>query len=258
LPDVFVSNEVTTYFPEDGCKIHVLCWSISEAQFGDIQRVRQDIVELRDYLHAQKIPHACAHPLYRINDRLTLDHFEKLLLLFNVFETMNGGRDRRGNDLVLAILKGLHREQLEDMTNRHSITPVGEQPWIKGFSGGSDDHSGAFIAKGFTECPDSRTPAEFLDHVCQRRGTSGGLDGTPLSFAHSLYSIGYQYYRDRFLSKSEGGGALVLKVMGEIFGKQQTQLGLRDKVSYYANKIARRPERPAEIEFKRMISSEMV
>jgi hypothetical protein len=92
----------------------------------------------------------------------------------------------------------------------------------------------------------------------RRRGTSGGLDGTPLSFAHSLYSIGYQYYRDRFLSKSEGGGALVLKVMGEIFGKQQTQLCLRDKVSYYANKIARRPERPAEIEFKRMISSEMV
>jgi glycosyltransferase involved in cell wall biosynthesis len=258
LPDVFVSNEVTTYFPEDGCKIHVLCWNISETQFIEIQRLRRDIVDLRDYLHAQKIPHSCAHPLYRINDRLTLDHFEKLLLLFNVFETMNGGRGRDGNDLVLAILKSLDREQLENMANRHGIAPVGEQPWVKGFSGGSDDHSGAFIAKGFTECPDSHTPAEFLDHVARRRGLSGGLDGTPLSFAHSLYSIGYRYYRDRFLSKSEADGDLVLKVMGKIFGKKQTQLGLRDRVSYYANKIARRPERPVEIEFKRMISTEMV
>src|SRR5262249_21298579 len=37
----------------------------------------------------------------------------------------------------------------------------------------------------------------------------------------------------------------------------QTQIGLRDKVSYYSGKITRRPEKPAEIEFKRMISTEM-
>lgn len=45
LPDTFVSEEITTYFPEDNCKIHVL-----------------------------------AHPLFDINHRLTLAHFEKMLL----------------------------------------------------------------------------------------------------------------------------------------------------------------------------------
>ena len=88
---------------------------------------------------------------------------------------------------------------------------------------------------------------------------AGGLDGTPLSFAHSLYSIGYQYYRDRFLSTSTGGSDLMLKIFGEIFGREQTQIALpRPRVAYYARRIAGRPEQPAEVEFKRMISTEMV
>src|SRR5262245_12259555 len=89
---VFVSNEITAYFPEDGCKVHVLSWNITETQFQEIQRIREDIVQLRDYLNREGIAHACAHPLYNINDRLTIEHFERLLLLFNVFEVMNGGR----------------------------------------------------------------------------------------------------------------------------------------------------------------------
>jgi predicted metal-dependent phosphoesterase TrpH len=36
--DVFIGNEITTYFPEDGCKIHVLTWKISEPQFEEIQQ----------------------------------------------------------------------------------------------------------------------------------------------------------------------------------------------------------------------------
>src|SRR5262249_36389397 len=58
LPGAFISNEVTAYFPEDGCKIHVLCWNITEAQFRDIQEVRRNIVELRDYFLANHIVHA--------------------------------------------------------------------------------------------------------------------------------------------------------------------------------------------------------
>ena len=37
LPGTFISNEVTTYFPEDGCKIHVLVFGIDEEQFRAIQ-----------------------------------------------------------------------------------------------------------------------------------------------------------------------------------------------------------------------------
>jgi predicted metal-dependent phosphoesterase TrpH len=31
LANTFIGNEITTYFPEDGCKVHVLCWNITES-----------------------------------------------------------------------------------------------------------------------------------------------------------------------------------------------------------------------------------
>jgi len=258
LKDVFLSNEITTYFPENECKIHVVSWNIIEEQFTEIQRLRANIYELREYLQQQGIVHACAHPLYSINGRLTIQCFEKLLLLFNAFEVTNGGRNRRGNELVREVLQNLTREQFEQIANRHKIEPMGVHPWMKGFTGGSDDHSGAFIAKSFTECPDSASVDEFLKHVLARRSNCGGLDGTPLSFAHSLYGIGYQYYRDRFMGSAQGGGNMILKVMEEIFGREQTRLSFRGKVTYYARKIRHKPDQPAEVAFKRIVFGDML
>jgi len=48
-PDVFLSEEVTTYFP-DGCKIHLLVWTLNEAQHDEIQTLRRNIYELAAYL----------------------------------------------------------------------------------------------------------------------------------------------------------------------------------------------------------------
>ena len=257
LPDVFVGNEITTYFPEDGCKIHVLVWGISEAQFEEIQRVRENILELRDYLWDQRIVHSCAHPLYSINDRLTVEHFERLILLFNVFETLNGGRNQRASGLVMAVLQSLTEPKLQELAEKHRIEPKGDQAWVKGLTGGSDDHSGVFIAKGFTECPNADTCPEYLEHVWQRRSMSGGLHGTPLSLAHSLYSIGYQYYRSRFFPSSTNDSDLIAKVLSEVFGKEHIGSGFGGRVSRYARKIASRPEKPAEIELRQLVSKEM-
>ncbi|HUL73259.1 MAG TPA: glycosyltransferase [Vicinamibacterales bacterium] len=258
LPGAFVSNEITTYFPDDRCKVHVLAWNITQAQFNEIQRLRENIVDLRDYMHAEGIVHSCAHPLYSINDRLSIDHFERLLLLFNVFETMNGARNRRSNDLVRAVLDHLTQEQFEEIASRHGISPVGDAPWLKGGTGGSDDHSGVFVAKAYTECPASGTVRDFLGHVALRQSTARGLDGTPLSFAHGLYTIAFQYYRDKLRMTSGNGSQLMLKLFGEVLGPEQTRVGFRDRVSYYARRIAGRPDYPAEVEFKRMVSTEMV
>ena len=225
--DAFVSDEITTYFPDDGCKIHVLAWNIDEPQFEEIQRLLPNIYELCDYLHLKGIAHSCAHPLYSINDRLTLDHLEKLLLLFNVFEGMNGGRSRRGNELVLAFLNQLTASRLEDMATRQKVVPRGEKPWIKELKGGSNDHCGAFVAKGFTSTASARSIQEFLARVAGRKGRPGGLDGTSLSFAHSLYTIGYQDYRDKILASSWTGGYLTLKILGRSSGRKRGWPGSR-------------------------------
>ena len=67
---------------------------VSEAQFAELQRVRKNIYELIPYCRQEGITHFLAHPLYVQNDRLTADHVERLLLLFDTFEVRNGARAR--------------------------------------------------------------------------------------------------------------------------------------------------------------------
>lgn len=42
LEGTFISEEVSTHFPQDPCKIHLLVWGISEAQHTEIVAVRDN------------------------------------------------------------------------------------------------------------------------------------------------------------------------------------------------------------------------
>ena len=70
LEGAFLSEEVTTYFPEDHCKLHVLTYDIDERQHADISRLRESVFDLVTYLNQEDIVHALAHPLYSVNDKL--------------------------------------------------------------------------------------------------------------------------------------------------------------------------------------------
>ena len=61
-PCVFLSEEITAFFPEDDVKVHLLAWGITEAQHGEIQNLRRDIYELARWLKEQSIAHGVAHP----------------------------------------------------------------------------------------------------------------------------------------------------------------------------------------------------
>ena len=65
LPDTFLSEQVTSYFPQDPCKISLLVWGLSETQHGEISSVRENIFELQELLEKQGLAHAVAHPLQR-------------------------------------------------------------------------------------------------------------------------------------------------------------------------------------------------
>ncbi|HEV7670618.1 MAG TPA: glycosyltransferase [Thermoanaerobaculia bacterium] len=90
LPGTFLSCEVTTAFPDDGCQIHLLTLGITEGQFREIDRLRGNLYELRDYLRGEGVLCSVAHPLFRVNERLTVAHVEKLLVLFDRFEGASG------------------------------------------------------------------------------------------------------------------------------------------------------------------------
>src|SRR6516162_8551625 len=53
FPDVFISSEMTTTFPEDGCNIHVTIANVTEAQFAEIHRLRRNVYEMVAYVDAQ-------------------------------------------------------------------------------------------------------------------------------------------------------------------------------------------------------------
>jgi glycosyltransferase involved in cell wall biosynthesis len=198
LPGTFLSEEVTVEFPEDGCEIHCLVLGIDEAQHRAIQALRKNVYELRDYLVAADVLHSVAHPLYRVNDRLTLDQVEKLLVLFNRFEALNGMHERRANGLVRRIFGALTCEIVEELAERHRLLPVGPTPWIKTFTGGSDDHGGHYIATTYTTTPPAAGVAEYLDHLRAGRHQPGGDTGSSLRLTQSLYSIAHEYYRRQF------------------------------------------------------------
>ena len=196
LPGAFVSEEITTYFPEDRCKLHVLAYDITEAQHAEFQRLRENVFDLLPYLRAQGIVHVLAHPLFAVNDRLTPTHFEKSLLMFNIFE-LNGSRDESQNVFLRQVVEGLRPEVIQRLADRHGIEPFGPTPWVKGLVAGSDDHSSLSIARRHTEFDGPATLANLLDGIRQHRGRVLGGTATPWAMAHNLYGIAYQFYKSR-------------------------------------------------------------
>jgi glycosyltransferase involved in cell wall biosynthesis len=205
LEGAFVSEEITTYFPDDRCKLHVLAHRITEVQHLEISRLRENIFELIPFLNREDISHAVAHPLYSINERLTVDHVEKILLLFNTFE-VNGSRDDHQNRALRTILSGITEEDLEFLEEKHGIPPYGITPWKKRLIGGSDDHSSLNIAYTWTEVDGAASVDEFLTGIGQNRCRAVGRASSPKTLARNLYSIAYRFYRekltlDRFVSR---------------------------------------------------------
>src|SRR5882762_4196222 len=184
LPKTFISEQVTTYFPQDPCKIHLLVWGITEKQHQDIVIVRDNIFSLQRYLQGAQIAHAVAHPLYSINGKLEASHLERLILLFKHFEGINGLRDALLSALARELLSGLTAQKIEELANRHNLQPTHPEPWRKIFTGGSDDHGGQFVAGAYTETAKARAATQFLQHVrtgdCEARGEGG----TPLALSH--------------------------------------------------------------------------
>ncbi|MEY2550679.1 MAG: hypothetical protein QOG12_823 [Verrucomicrobiota bacterium] len=238
LGGTFISEEVTTHFPQDPCKIHLLVWGITEAQHADIAGVRDNIFDLQSYLQAQGIAHSVAHPLYSINGKLEASHLERLILLFKHFEGINGLRDALLSVLGRELLSGLTPQKIEELANRHNFPPTHPEPWRKIFTGGSDDHGGQFVAGVFTETPKARTAADFLAHVRAGDCEPHGEGGTPLALSHGFYNTVSCFIRDRF-TENLGPTAPLLETMFSRFmeGRDPTEFTLREKATFIAQGV---------------------
>ena len=124
----FTGVESTVYFPEDNCKVHVLIYGLDREQFIKIQKKRLNIYKLRDYLMQEDLACVVAHATYSVNGKLTLEHLEKLILLFNNFEGRNGSRSVLNNEVLTKVLK--------ELTPGRYGTPAAET-WHRTMGGGT-------------------------------------------------------------------------------------------------------------------------
>jgi len=234
----FISEQVSTYFPQDTCKAHVLVWGITPAQHQDISVFRSNVFELQKYLAENRIAHAIAHPLYSVNGKLTASHLERLILLFKHFESINGLRDSLLSDLTSKLLRELTPGKIDDFANRHDLAPTHSEPWKKILVGGSDDHGGKFFASAFTETPKAKTPTEFLAHIRAGRCQPKGRAGTPLALSHGFYNTLSCFIQGRFHEKL-GPSATLLEQMFSRFmeGRDPTQFTLREKATFVAQGV---------------------
>ncbi len=228
LPGTFLSSEFTTYFPDSDCKVHCLVWGITEKTFRNLDELRSNIYDMRRYLNDNHIIHAIAHPLFRVNDRLSLDEFEKLILMFKRFEGLNGSRHPRAGLIARTVFDNLTPELIAQLAEKHNIEPTGPEPWIKFVTGGSDDHSGLYTAEAYTVTPHAATVFDFLQHLNEGHHQQGGKTGTSVRLAHSLYGIAYSYYENRFLKSSSGKDSLVGAMLKRLFEEPKApETGLR-------------------------------
>lgn len=238
LPDSFLSCEFDTWFPEDGVRVHVVALNIDEAQFAAAARARASVYDLTACLREAGVCHFLAHPLFDMTDALTPDHVEKLLLLFNVLEGVNGSRVHRCNGLLREIVGGLTPDGLASMAERQGIEPWGETPWRKSLTGGSDDHSGLFVAGAHTVAGGDGTVSGFLASVERGECAPAGEDGDARLLAHSIYAASYWRIREILRLDDPTPPRRALRLLNRGFGPIGGHVPLLEKAVHGVRRLA--------------------
>jgi glycosyltransferase involved in cell wall biosynthesis/predicted metal-dependent phosphoesterase TrpH len=165
--DAFISEELTAQFRGEPQAVHVLCFGITATDHEWLSAHRGDVENCAEYLSANGIACALAHPFYAVGAPLRSRHRRRLAELFSVWETRNGSRAPELN-LPARIYVETHGG-------------IG--------IGGSDDHAGIDIARTFTQTPPAGSPAEFLEHVRVGRAGPGGEQGSAEKWAHAAMAL---------------------------------------------------------------------
>ena len=166
-PDVFISEELTAWFRGEPQAVHVLCYGIRPSDHEWLQRHSGDVEACAEYLHANNIACALAHPFYAVEAPLTPRHRRRLARLFGVWETRNGSRAPELNLPASVYIE------------THGGTGVA----------GSDDHAGVDIGRTWTRTPAASTPEEFLGHIRAGRTEVGGEQGSAAKWAHAALGL---------------------------------------------------------------------
>ena len=148
MTDFFIGEEVETYFPETGQRIHVGVWGLNEEQHREIQRLRRNIREMVPYMKSQRMIFGVNHLFqnYRMKN-VAARYIAELLEMFDIFEALNGA------------MASFHNKMVQQLVN--SVQKGGRHASM---IGGSDAHTLKHVAKVHTVSK-GETVNEFLENI---------------------------------------------------------------------------------------------
>ena len=220
-PGVLFGEELTCYFPEDRCKIHLLVWGLTAADHAALQAVADNIYNVADEIERRNLAHSVAHPVYRQNDRLERWHLERLILMFKGFETLNGSHSVLHRQSLEPVLDALTPAMVCELASIHRMPARWSEPHIKSRTGGSDDHGLFNIGRTWTEFPPGTTTVDqLLDCLRNAKTRPGGEAGSSLKLAHNFYGVGVRYYQQKIQRKRKTGSAHALMLRSLVGGNK--------------------------------------
>lgn len=237
--DTFISCELTSSFPEDGCKVHVLVYNIDEQQFEHMRKIQNDVYVLREYMKNNNIVYSVAHPVFPVSSLLSVPHMEKLILLFDVFEGITGTGTKKSNEILMQSLEALTPRKIAELREKHNIEPISADSWNKVFTGGSNDHSGLHIGRTYTIVHAHDDTIEgFLEQIMKKRSIPEGSHMNYRHMAMSIYKIAYEYSKTKsnFLSKT------IMKTVNRILFENKST-PIFDRIAIEAMKFSNLPEK---------------
>ncbi|MDR3000525.1 MAG: glycosyltransferase [Fibromonadaceae bacterium] len=146
--DVLTAAEFSCRVPDFGIGVHVLAYGFTPEQEVKLEKLRKSIYPFLEYARQHNLPTIWAHPLYHYaaNQLPPQAFFDKMMLLFERFEVLNGQRDTWQNTLVREWVEQITPEMIDHYSKKFNINPLNYciDPYRKFMSGGSDCHMGVF------------------------------------------------------------------------------------------------------------------
>ena len=212
LEDFFISEEVETYFPETGQRVHIGVYDLNEEQHREIQRLRPNIRELVPYMKSQNLIFAVNHLFqnYRMKN-VASRYIGEMIEMFDVYEVMNGAMASVHNRMVQQLVRTVRG------TGR-TIAMVG----------GSDAHTLKHVAKVYT-VSQANSKEEFLENVRGGRCFAWGEEMRFRDLVSDIYLLILAYYRETgndLLSADYTGTDKTLQIMGRLAGIPTSISGL--------------------------------
>ena len=124
----------------------------------------------------------------------------------------------------MSILGGLNEDYINKLYTKHKIEPISDNPWLKGFTGGSDDHAGLFAGKTYTISKETNID-DFLESIKNKKTMASGRTNNFQGLVFAIYKIACDFARQKNKTFKK---STIQEITTLIFEK--SKLSFRDKI----------------------------